>query len=391
MALNNEIEELTTQIQGLRKLRREGSYWDFKKAYSSNKAELLLDIICMANNQEDRDAYIIYGIEDYTMKVIGVENDAHRLKLNQLSQFLSGKHFSVYVPEIDLQTIILEGHEIDVLTVFNTNHTPYYIENDFVDGEKKVIHGEIYVRLNDRKAGTSKAAPYSCMEHLWKKRFGMELSIMQRLNMRLEEYDRWQFDWGNKKYAYHMDFPEFRMEIEDDFRQGWVSAAAFYAHPVFYWAKLNILYHNTIIYETNIWSFDEFRRYLPEGKETVLESKRDFWYTYYDLSTIEGKLLRIFTHGKCNISSREANRNQILIFNDKEEREEFDRYFEKHFNDFTDEEIKEEYYFCIQEEINKDWGGDGNSAFQVAKAAKIYDQWCSDTNRKYYEEWKWEI
>ena len=123
----------------------------------------------MANNQEDRDAYIIYGIEDYTMKVIGVENDDHRLKLNQLSQFLSGKHFSVYTPEIDLQTIILEEHEVDVLMVFNTNHTPYYIENDFVDGDKK------YVRLNDRKAGTSEAAPYSCIEHLWKKRFGMEL------------------------------------------------------------------------------------------------------------------------------------------------------------------------------------------------------------------------
>ena len=45
------------------------------------------------------------------MKVIGVENDANRLKLNQLSQFLSGKHFAVYVPEIDLQTIMLEGHK----------------------------------------------------------------------------------------------------------------------------------------------------------------------------------------------------------------------------------------------------------------------------------------
>jgi len=391
MSLNNNSEDLTILVQKLRELGREGSYWDFKKAYSSNKAEMLLDIICMANNQEDRDAYIIYGIEDYTMKVVGVEKDTHRLRLNQLSQFLSGKHFSVYVPEIDLQTIILEGHEVDVLTVFNTNHTPYYIENDFVDGEKKVIHGEIYVRLNDRKAGTSEAAPYSCIEHLWKKRFGLELSIMQRLNMRLEEYDRWQFDWGNKKYAYHMDFPEFRMELEDDFRQGWVPATAFYAHPVFYWAKLNILYHNTIIYETNMWSFDEYRRYLPEAKDTVPKFKMDYWYTYYDLSKIEGKLLKIFTHGKCNISSREANRNQILIFKDKEDREEFEIYFEEHFEDFTDEEIQEEYQFYIQEEDRNELGGGVYSVFQVAKTAKIYEQWCEETHRKYYEEWKWEI
>ena len=214
---------------------------------------------------------------------------------------------------------------------------------------------------------------------------------MQRLNMRLEEYDRWQFDWGNKKYAYHMDFPEFRMELEDDFRQGWVPATAFYAHPVFYMAKLNILYHNTIIYETNMWSFDEFRRYLPEAKDTVTKFKMNYWYTYYDLSKIEGKLLKIFTHGKCNISSREANRNQILIFKDKEDREEFEIYFEEHFEDFTDKEIQEEYQFYIQEEDRNELGGGVYSVFQVAKTAKIYEQWCNETHRKYYEEWKWEI
>ena len=122
--------------------------------------------IAICNKKGLGDAYIIYGIEDYTMKVVGVEKDTHKLRLNQLSQFLSGKHFSVYVPKIDLQTIILEGHEVNELTVFNTNNTPYYIKDDFVDGEKRVIHGEIYVRLNDRKAGTSEAAPYSCIEHL---------------------------------------------------------------------------------------------------------------------------------------------------------------------------------------------------------------------------------
>ena len=112
---------------------------------------------------------------------------------------------------------------------------------------------------------------------------------------------------------------------------------------------------------------------------------------YYGLSEIEGKLLKIFTHGKCNISSREANRNQILIFKDKEDREEFEIYFEEHFEDFTDEEIQEEYQFYIQEEDRNELGGGVYSVFQVAKTAKIYEQWCNETHRKYYEEWKWEI
>ena len=126
-------------------------------------------------------AYIIFGIEDKTMKVIGVENDPNRKNLNQLSQFISGKYFSVYTPEIDLQTIEIEGHQIDVLIIYNTAHTPYYLEKDFKD-QKKIVHqGQIYIRLNDHKEGYgNQAAPYCCIEHLWKKRFGINLSIMDR-------------------------------------------------------------------------------------------------------------------------------------------------------------------------------------------------------------------
>lgn len=383
----NQKEYLAELVNRFRELGREGSYWDFKKKWYENKAEMLLDIICMANNQEDRDAYIILGIEDHTMRIIGVENDAKRLKLNQISQFLAGKPFAVYVPEIDLQTIEYEGHEVDVLTVFNTNHTPYYIEKDFKDGDKIVLYGEVYVRLNDRKGGTSEASPYSCIEHLWKKRFGIDLSIMEKLNMRLEEYDRWKYDWGNKEYAFHMDYPEFKIETVGDLRQGWLPAAAFYTHPVSHYVEIHIVYHHTIIYETTLWSFDEFRRYLPEPASFMLPFKWDFWYSYYDLSSIEGKMLRIFTNGKCNISSREPNMNQILIFNDVKDKEEFDTYLEKHFNDFTDQEIEEEFKYQIREDNEDNLGGGIFSAFQVAKVAKIYEKWCVETNRKYYKEW----
>ena len=387
MDRNYEIENLKQIVLHLRTLKREGGYWDFKKEYHTNKAELLLDIICMANNQEDRDSFIIFGIEDHTMKIVGVENDRNRRKLNQLSQFLSGKSFAVYVPEIDIQTIEIEGHEIDVLIIFNTNHTPYYLEKDFIDSDKTVLHGEIYIRLNDRKAGTSEASPYSCIEHLWKKRFGIELSIMERLIMRLDEYDRWEFDWGNKKYAFHQDYPEFRMVIEDEFRQGWLPATAFYIHPVSHYARLNLMYHNTIIYETVIWSFDEFRKYLPEPESQMIEFRREFWYLYYDLSKIEGKLLRIMTKGHCNISSREPNRNQILIFENQKDRKEFETFFQKHFNDYSDEEIREEYKYQLREDNEDNMGGGIFSSFQVAKTAKIYEKWCEETNKKYYKDW----
>lgn len=369
--------KLVELVQSLQALGREGGYWDFKKEWHKNKAELLLDIICMANNMEDRDAYIIFGIHDYTMKVIGVENDPNRKNLNELSQFVAGKRFAVYTPEIDFQTIELERHELDIIIVRNSNHTPYYLETDFFDDCKTVFHGGIYIRLNDRKAGVDTVAPYSCIEHLWKKRFGINLSVMERLFLLLNDIDKWKCDWGNKNYTFHEDYPEFRLQCDGEIQQGWWPSAAFYMHPVMHLSKLDIMYHTTVIYETELWYFDEYRKYLPRATNCTMNDKTEFWYSYYDLSTIEGKLLTIFTNGTNDIASREPNYHQILIFKDVAEKKEFDNYLAHHFNDFSDMEIRDEYQYQIAEDIADNGGGLIYSAFQVAKVAKIYSMWLS--------------
>ena len=52
--------ELYDEIGRLIDLHQEGSYWDLKKEwYGKDKdSDQLIDIICMANNLANRDAYI---------------------------------------------------------------------------------------------------------------------------------------------------------------------------------------------------------------------------------------------------------------------------------------------------------------------------------------------
>ena len=57
-------EELTALVVGLLATKREDDWWDFKQEHQHDKAELVHDIICMANNMECRDAYIIIGIDE---------------------------------------------------------------------------------------------------------------------------------------------------------------------------------------------------------------------------------------------------------------------------------------------------------------------------------------
>ena len=156
---------------------------------------------------------------------------------------------------------------------------------------------------------------------------------------------------------------------------GWWPAAAFYSHPGMHIAPLHIVYHTTVLYETELWAFDEFRKYVPRAQNCCVDDTGQFRYSYYLLNSIEGKLLTIFTNGSNNIESREPNYHQLLIFRNEEEKADFDLYLKKHFNDYTDAQIKEQYKYQIQEDKPENGGGLIYSAYQVAKAAMIYKDW----------------
>lgn len=79
--------ELEKKILELIDSRREDDFWDFKEKFHSNTADLLHDIICMANNRVDRDAYIIFGIADKTFEVVGVEDNENRRNQQQMIDF----------------------------------------------------------------------------------------------------------------------------------------------------------------------------------------------------------------------------------------------------------------------------------------------------------------
>ena len=55
---------LREEVIRLISLQQEGGYWDFKREWHEKKNALLLDIICMANNLHNRNAYIIIGVDE---------------------------------------------------------------------------------------------------------------------------------------------------------------------------------------------------------------------------------------------------------------------------------------------------------------------------------------
>ena len=366
--------------------KREDDWWDFKREYHHDKAELVHDILCMANNRPRKDSYLIFGIDDESFSIIGVENDTNRRNQQGITDILRNISFAGSArPRIEIQTIVLDNHDVDVLIIKDSLEVPYYLEKEYQDNDIKNSNGKkygkivrpyhIYTRVVDNNTPIDKQADINDIEFLWRKRFGIDLPIMERLHILLSETDKWIFDWGNKKYCYHIDYPEFQIIQINDMKQCWYPAAAFYTHPVMYFARLNITYHNTVIYETELWSFDQFRKYLPKADNSHVGKQANFWYTYYTLDSIAGKMLKIFTNGSCNISSREPNYNQLLIFENVDDKQRFDLFVSNHFNDHTDDEVMEKYQSQIQEDNDTNIGRLIYSAFQVAKIAWLYEDW----------------
>lgn len=85
------------EILELISLKQEGPYWDFKKEWyeDGKQPDLLHDIICMANNMENRDAYIIIGIDEEKEYCVNDMSSAENRKNTQmLVNFLRDKKFA---------------------------------------------------------------------------------------------------------------------------------------------------------------------------------------------------------------------------------------------------------------------------------------------------------
>jgi len=160
----------------------EDEWWDFKQSHHQNVAALLHDVICMANNCANRDAYIIFGVINGTCEIMGVENDPYRRNQQEMINQLKSKKFAGSIrPKVEMKVLTIQPHEIDVLVIKNSTDTPYYLTENFRDKDKEVKANYIYTRVGDTNTDIDKSADCNHIEYLWKKRFGLHMTPFEKL------------------------------------------------------------------------------------------------------------------------------------------------------------------------------------------------------------------
>ena len=321
-----------SEIQDLIWLKQEGAYWDFKREWYSQdkKADLLHDIIFMANNLSNKDAYIIIGVDeenDYSFS--SVKSDPNRKNTQQLVDFMIDKPFAGGVrPIVSVENISFGENEIDVIAVHNSDATPFFLTENY----QSVMPNNIYTRVMDSNTPKNKSADLSHIEMLWKKRFGLLSPPLERMMIYLKNPDLWENSpnaYPTEKQYYRFS-PEFTIEtVHDESKNGY----QYYLfnqtdiHPR--WYDINLYYHQTMLASLEGVSLDGGRYFTPsprtDGVSLTQYHHWDITFKYYIKNSIEYIVHEFYYHpdGDDETIAHDRFMNCILVFETDTEKEEF--------------------------------------------------------------------
>lgn len=196
--------------------RTEGTYWDFKREHHKCKADLIHDILCLANANHDGDRFLIYGIDDSDYSINPINEDPGRRTQADIAGLFrdnASKFFQSRFPEFFLTETEHEGKLIDVLTVKDAPHKPYYLIEKFA----KIRAHHIYTRVCDTNIPSNNVAQPHEIERMWRERFGLDTPPLKRMKRYLSEPNDWSRfpGLGADASYYHTTFPEFTIRIID--------------------------------------------------------------------------------------------------------------------------------------------------------------------------------
>ena len=325
-------------------LRQEGGYWDFKKEWyksdNKGKQDLLHDIICMSNNLDSRDAFIIIGVnEDDNYNLRDVSEDNGRKNTQNIVDFLKDKKFAGGLrPTVYVKSYQISGKTIDVIVILNDNNTPYYLTDNF----QGIRANYIYTRIQDTNTHIDRSSDIDKVEFLWRKRLGLTQTVLERFEIYLEDYENWNDGPYGEMQKYYKYFPEFTIEYMSakDGRDGYEYFLFSQTDSSPHWYDIQFKYHQTLLKELLGVALDGGRYFTPcpEIAGITLDKTKnynwDFSYRYFTKGTFKYKLNEFFYLQES--FSEEYSRMDffevVLLFETENERMEFEKFVRRNWD-----------------------------------------------------------
>lgn len=325
----------------------EGGYWDFKKEWHKNNGELLHDIICMANNLNNRDAYLIIGVDeenDYCS--VDVTADPNRKNTQNLVDFLKDKKFAGGIrPLVFVKSIEVSNATIDVIVIENSFHTPFYLTERY----EKVNPNNIYTRVMENNTPINSSADINHIEYLWRKRFRLDESPLEKVRYYVQSPEDWEespLDYEMTKF--YKPSPEYIIKEEvDEVRTGY----EFYFFSQYdstpHWYNVTLYYHQTALEQFLLLGLDGCRFFAVCPSVASVKYSNSvgiIGYRYYEKDTLRYDLLKFFYNDNYSYDF-DRFMECALVFESERERNEFEAYVVTHSKKFED------FYEDVQDDL----------------------------------------
>lgn len=312
----------------------EDEYHDFKyQWYSPNdKSEFIKDIFSFVNTTHHEDCYLIIGVDD-NKNIVGVKNDKNRLNTQKITDYLHQLPIAnSQIPKISVNTLTIDSHEIDVIVIKDTSDVPIYLTEDkHPKGAPRPIHaGQIFVRENDTNTPINRSASDYQVERLWKKRFGLDLPILDQYKVKLRDLDNWKYFEGDEVgLRYDVD-PDYCIYIKED-KEGRNKIQSYclgQMRPSIDWRKVLLKYKDKVIFEELGVYMDNFSFFTiaPELGVIPPSDMDALTFQYFITDSLKYLLEQLFISKKYYELSpgkdqKERLFQRIVIFKDNDQKE----------------------------------------------------------------------
>lgn len=326
---------LNEEVTNLIRLRQEGSFWDFKKQWYTNKSDMLHDIICMSNNLSNRTAYIIIGIdEQQDYSIVDVSCDPNRKNTQKLVDFLKDKKFAGGIrPVVHVESLNYSKGVIDTIVIENSSSTPFYLTVQY----EGVRASSIYTRVMDTNTPIDKSADINHVEQLWRKRFHLDDTPIEKFRYYLRSPDDWETIQDNDMGFFYKYSPEYTITCEkDESTNGYEYYMFGQVNTTPSWWLVTLRYHQTAIEQFQGIALDGGRSFVvaPCRAYDLLNTGASS-FGFYIQNDLRCRLLE-FYHRKETSEEYSYQRymRAIIVFRSEHEYKSFLNYVQTHVGEY---------------------------------------------------------
>jgi len=241
----------------------ESEWLDFKADYycKEKKADMVHDILCMANSDHNDDRFIICGVSN-NKEVVGLSISIPDNQFwTDIRSFPTNYTLPVIYYELEVCTSDRRVR-VGVIQIESSDKKPFYLTKDFSRNGKMVRAGVPYSRDSSNNTPINGCPHDAEIERMWRIRFGLDLDPLARVLKLIREPNHWMSSEAPPEYEgiirYHRQFPQFTLDLRlqndipnGEFWEPWIErircdfqkAGARQTSVWLYYLK----YHNTIL------------------------------------------------------------------------------------------------------------------------------------------------